>query len=269
MPEFTLDPPTHLIDVPAGRSSERYYIPIRNLSYVVAKELLTCLAQDCPIIDSQFHNEGKSGWICLKSEKEFDKAISWLQKAKQHYPRLEYSAANLTWSIRLEVVDQTSIQPWFIKLTSVRSEKMPRRNNGRTDWIRIGLPRVRIAKIQGILLTGLSDCPNINELRLWMSSRLGVDNLLAVTARTIHVGMFDVFTVMCKLAMTKDMSPDRIVYGLDGGMFGYQVVRAFAERRNGDGAASKTASRQNPEPVVVIGSSKLPVYWPSMVSGWR
>ncbi|KAF5988533.1 hypothetical protein FBULB1_1409 [Fusarium bulbicola] len=139
---------------------------------------------------------------------------------------------------------------------------MPRRNNGRTDWIRIGLPRLRVDKIQRILLTGLTGCPNINELRLWMSSRLGVDNLLAVTARTIRVGMFDVFTIMCKLAMTEDMSPGRIIYGLDGSMFGYQVVRAFAERCGGDGGASKTALRQNPEPVVVIGSSKLPVHWP-------
>lgn len=32
MPRFALDLPTHLIDVPAARCSDRYYIPIRNAS---------------------------------------------------------------------------------------------------------------------------------------------------------------------------------------------------------------------------------------------
>jgi hypothetical protein len=34
MPQVSLDLPTHLIDVPAGRSSERYYIPIYNVSNI-------------------------------------------------------------------------------------------------------------------------------------------------------------------------------------------------------------------------------------------
>jgi hypothetical protein len=267
MPRIALDLPTHLIDVPAARSSDRYYIPIRNIPFGGARELLSHWLQDCGVADWQFHNDARSGWVCLEGKRDFEASLERLQEMKRLHPELEYSATNKLASIRLEVIDHTSTQPRFVRFYSSNTKKAPRRSDDLFDWIRLDLPDFDARKTQRVLLTGSSSRPNIHELNMWIRSRLGSDCLLVVASRIAHISSSRVLVFICTLALTTGLSADKIEKCLDGAMFGSEIVSVLVERRDNSAAAS--VGQRDAAPVVALGSSRLPPRWTSIVSRWN
>ncbi|KAG8664974.1 uncharacterized protein FPOAC1_012951 [Fusarium poae] len=233
MPRIALDLPTHLIDVPAGLSSERYYVPIYNIPFGGARELLSHWLQDCGVADWQFHNDAKSGWVCLEGKKDFEASLDRLREMKRLHPKLEYSAVNKLASIKLEVIDHTSTRP----------------------------------RTQRALLTGLSSRPNIHELNTWIRSRLGSDCLLVVASRIAHISSSRVLVFICTLATANGLSVDKIEKFLDGAAFGSEVVSVLVEQ--GDSHIAASERRQDAAPLVALGSSRLPPRWPRIVSRWN
>ncbi|CAG2003992.1 unnamed protein product [Fusarium graminearum] len=262
-----MDMPTHLIDVPAASNSGQYYIPIRNIPFGVARELLSDWLQDCGVADWQFHNDAKSGWVCLKDRRDFEASLERLQEIKQLHPELEYSATNKLTSIKLEVIDQTSMQPRFLRFYPSNAKKAPQRDDALIDWIRLDLPDFDVNKTQRLLLTGLSSRPNIHELNMWIRSRLGSDCLLVVASRIAHISSSRVLVFICTLALTNGLSPDKIDKFLDGAMFGSETVSVLVERLNNNAATLE--GQRDAAPIVVLGSSRLPPRWTSMVSRWN
>ncbi|KAF4331785.1 hypothetical protein FBEOM_14442 [Fusarium beomiforme] len=193
--------------------------------------------------------------------------IEILQEVKQLHPKLEYSAANKLWSIKLEVIDCTLTQPRFARLYSSNAKGSLRRWDDLIDWIRLDLPKANMEGTQKVLLTGLSSRPNIHELNHWMRSKLGSDCLLIVASRIARVGMCRALVFVCTLAMAKGLSEDRIYCCLDGAMFGSETVRILVERPGSKASAVKC--QQEAAPLVVVGSSRLPPHWPSIVSRWN
>ena len=61
-----------------------------------------------------------------------------LKQVKNHFPSLEYSAANLRQSIKIEVIDWSLRQPCFIKLSCEQAGKVRRYGDGQIDWVRVG-----------------------------------------------------------------------------------------------------------------------------------
>lgn len=186
---------------------------------------------------------------------------------KQLNPKLEYSAINKLKSFKLEVIDCTLTRPRFARLCSSRTKGALRRKTDLMDWIRLDLPNVDARKTQRILLTGLSSRPNIHELNGWLRSKLGSDCLLVVASRIARIGMCRSLVFICTLAMTKGLRLDKIEDILDGAMFGSETVRVLVERLDSDSSAAKC--RQDAPPLVVLGSSKLPLRWPRIVSKWN
>ncbi|KAH7459956.1 hypothetical protein FOMA001_g19714 [Fusarium oxysporum f. sp. matthiolae] len=190
-----------------------------------------------------------------------------LQEVKQLHPKLEYSAVNKLRSIKLEVIDCTLTQPRFARIYSSHVKGSLRRWDDLIDWIRLDRPKAKVERTQKIMLTGLSSRPNIHELNRWMRSRLGSDCLLIVASRIARIGMCRALVFVCTLAMVKGLSEDRIHDRLEGAMFGNETVRILVERS--DGQASATKYQQEAAPLVVLGSSRLPPHWPSIVSKWN
>ncbi|KAF4946874.1 hypothetical protein FSARC_14107 [Fusarium sarcochroum] len=209
MPEVSIDLPTHLIHVPAGHKNESryYYIPIYNIPFGGAKEIIGRRLRQCHVIDWQFHNDGQSGWVCFACENDFEKALEKLHEMKQVNPKLEYSGINKRESFKLEVIDCTLTQPRFARLCSSRAKGALRRKADLMDWIRL-------------------DLPEVDGLRL-----------------------------------------DKIEDILDEAMFGSETVRVLVERLDSDSSAAEC--RQDAPPLVVLGSSKLPLRWPRIVSKWN
>jgi hypothetical protein len=186
---------------------------------------------------------------------------------KQLHPKLEYSAVNKLRSIKLEVIDCTLTQPRFARIYSSHVKGSLRRWDDLIDWIRLDLPRANVERTQKIMLTGLSSRPNIHELNHWMCSKLGSDCLLIVASRIARIGMCRALVFVCTLAMVKGVSEDRIYNCLEGAMFGNETVRILVERSGSK--ASATRCQQEAAPLVVLGSSRLPPHWPSIVSKWN
>jgi hypothetical protein len=67
--------------------------------------------------------------------------------------------------------------------------------------------------------------------------------------------------------MTKRLCVDKIEDLLEGAMFGSETVRVLVERLGSD--SSEAECRQDAPPLVVLGSSKLPLRWPRIVSKWN
>jgi hypothetical protein len=193
--------------------------------------------------------------------------IEILQEVKLLHPKLEYSAVNRLRSIKLEVIDCTLTQPRFARLYSSHAKGSLRRWDDLIDWIRLDLPEANVERTQKILLTGLSSRPNIHELNHWMRSKLGSDCLLIVASRIARIGMCRALVFICTLAITKGLSVDKIDNLLGGAMFGSETVRVLVERCNSK--ASAPECQQDTAPLVVLGSSRLPPHWPSIVSRWN
>ena len=193
--------------------------------------------------------------------------VDRLQEMKQSHPSLEYSAINKAASIRLEVIDQTSTRPRFVRFYPRNTKKEPRRSDDLLDWIRLDLPEFDARKTQRVLLTGLSSRPNIHELNMWVRSRLGSDCLLTVASRIAHISSSSVLVFICNLALINGLSADKIEKCLDGAMFGSEIVSVLVERRDNSTAAS--LSQRDAAPVVALGSSRLPPRWTSIVSRWN
>ncbi|KAG8664486.1 hypothetical protein FPOAC2_13461 [Fusarium poae] len=267
MPRIALDLPTHLIDVPAGLSSERYYVPIYNIPFGGARELLSHWLQDCGVADWQFHNDAKSGWVCLEGKKDFEASLDRLREMKRLHPKLEYSAVNKLASIKLEVIDHTSTRPRFVRLYPSHAKKALGRSDDLIDWIRLDLPNIDVSRTQRALLTGLSSRPNIHELNTWIRSRLGSDCLLVVASRIAHISSSRVLVFICTLATANGLSVDKIEKFLDGAAFGSEVVSVLVEQ--GDSHIAASERRQDAAPLVALGSSRLPPRWPRIVSRWN
>ncbi|EXK24094.1 hypothetical protein FOMG_19160 [Fusarium oxysporum f. sp. melonis 26406] len=66
--------------------------------------------------------------------------------------------------------------------------------------------------------------------------------------------------------MAKDLTEDRIHSCLEGAVFGNETVRILVEGSGSKASAAK--GHQETAPLVVVGSSRLPPQWPSIVSKW-
>ncbi|OBS15317.1 hypothetical protein FPOA_13823 [Fusarium poae] len=232
-----------------------------------ARELLSHWLQDCGVADWQFHNDAKSGWVCLEGKKDFEASLDRLREMKRLHPKLEYSAVNKLASIKLEVIDHTSTRPRFVRLYPSHAKKALGRSDDLIDWIRLDLPNIDVSRTQRALLTGLSSRPNIHELNTWIRSRLGSDCLLVVASRIAHISSSRVLVFICTLATANGLSVDKIEKFLDGAAFGSEVVSVLVEQ--GDSHIAASERRQDAAPLVALGSSRLPPRWPRIVSRWN
>ncbi|EXL64040.1 hypothetical protein FOPG_19691 [Fusarium oxysporum f. sp. conglutinans race 2 54008] len=100
-----------------------------------------------------------------------------------------------------------------------------------------------------------------------MRSKLGSDCLLVVASRIARIGMCSALVFVCTLAMAKGLSEDRIYSRFEGAMFGNETVRILVEKSGSNAGAKKC--EQEAAPLVVLGSSRLPPHWPSIVTKWN
>ncbi|KAH7248329.1 hypothetical protein B0J15DRAFT_468339 [Fusarium solani] len=213
--------PTCLIDVPAGCETGFYYVSINNIPNADIKAFRGHWLKNIIIESQQFHHDARTGWICLKSRKQFINAIE---------------PAILR---RLRAIPPA-----------------PSQNPRRTHKVEPNLTPQAAASSVNVIIAGVSD-PEIQEFRGWVLESLGSDCLMATTSRLVNIGGSQQRLTRCTLNSRCGFPADKVLRLLKQHCVGLE-----------DAIISVEPEEIGTRPVVVIGSSKLPQAWPTIVTRW-
>jgi hypothetical protein len=178
-----------------------------------------------------------------------------LKRAKVNYPRLQFSQANEYCSIKIEVLDHLVTEPAILRrLRGI--QPVLSQNPRRTHRPEPNLSPQAAASSVNIIIAGVS-VPEIQDLRGWVLESLGSDCLMAVTSRLVNIGGSQQRLVRCSLNSRCGLSADKVLSLLKQHWVGSEDAIISVEPEDID-----------THPVVVIGSSKLPQAWPTIVPRW-